>query len=148
MGHVDRPQRPPRRLTPLRLRLLPRMRNKRVLPRKLQKRLLQKRLLLLRKPRLQPRRRLRKLAKANAAFPNSRVTATAMTSTTIVAADMTAVTAVKKSYCKECKCLDPKFKKQDSSCAGSCGNPSYKGDGNCDDENNNCGCQYDGGDCC
>merc|ERR1711934_585820 len=56
--------------------------------------------------------------------------------------------AVNKKYCKECKCLDPKFKKQDSSCAGSCGNPSYKGDGNCDDENNNCGCQYDGGDCC
>merc|ERR1712183_685195 len=24
----------------------------------------------------------------------------------------------------------------------------YKGDGNCDDENNNCGCDFDGGDCC
>ena len=26
--------------------------------------------------------------------------------------------------------------------------PDYKGDGNCDDENNNKGCAYDGGDCC
>merc|ERR1712032_119954 len=23
--------------------------------------------------------------------------------------------------------------------------PEYKGDGNCDDENNNCGCEFDGG---
>merc|ERR1712037_524401 len=29
-----------------------------------------------------------------------------------------------------------------------CGAVKYKGDGNCDDENNNCGCEYDGGDCC
>merc|ERR1712151_1340867 len=33
-------------------------------------------------------------------------------------------------------------------CKGACQFPNYKGDGNCDDENNNCGCQYDGGDCC
>merc|ERR1719506_786235 len=26
--------------------------------------------------------------------------------------------------------------------------PQYKGDGICDDENNNCGCKFDGGDCC
>jgi len=54
---------------------------------------------------------------------------------------------VKKDYCKQCKCLDPKYK-ADSSCPGTCGLPSYKGDGNCDDENNNCKCGYDGGDCC
>ena len=24
----------------------------------------------------------------------------------------------------------------------------YKGDGYCDDPNNNCGCDWDGGDCC
>ena len=24
----------------------------------------------------------------------------------------------------------------------------FKGDHNCDDENNNAGCEYDGGDCC
>jgi len=54
---------------------------------------------------------------------------------------------VKKSYCSECKCLDPNYK-EDTSCTGTCGAPKYKGDGNCDDENNNCGCGYDGGDCC
>jgi len=54
---------------------------------------------------------------------------------------------VKKAYCKECKCKDPNYK-PDSNCPGSCGNAQYKGDGNCDDGNNNCGCAYDGGDCC
>ena len=34
------------------------------------------------------------------------------------------------------------------SCPGKCGAPQYKGDGNCDDNNNNCGCKFDGGDCC
>ena len=29
-----------------------------------------------------------------------------------------------------------------------CVNPDFKGDGECDDENNNAGCEYDGGDCC
>ena len=29
-----------------------------------------------------------------------------------------------------------------------CGNSSWKGDGSCDDENNNEGCDFDGGDCC
>merc|ERR1712224_694361 len=52
--------------------------------------------------------------------------------------------AVKKDYCKECKCLDPKSKPP----APVCGQPKYKGDGNCDDENNNAGCAFDGGDCC
>ena len=46
----------------------------------------------------------------------------------------------------QCACKDPNFKGGD--CAGKCGSAQYKGDGNCDDENNNCGCQYDGGDCC
>merc|ERR1712224_65540 len=45
-------------------------------------------------------------------------------------------------FCTECKCKDPK------GCKGTCKFPNYKGDGNCDDENNNCGCGYDGGDCC
>ena len=31
---------------------------------------------------------------------------------------------------------------------GSCGLPFYFDDGYCDDENNNEGCDYDGGDCC
>merc|ERR1712151_13242 len=29
-----------------------------------------------------------------------------------------------------------------------CSDEIYKGDGNCDDGNNNAGCDYDGGDCC
>ena len=29
-----------------------------------------------------------------------------------------------------------------------CGKPEFKGDGNCDDGNNNQACEYDGGDCC
>merc|ERR1712032_1649226 len=51
---------------------------------------------------------------------------------------------VKKTYCKECKCIDPKNQGGKPACAL----PQYKGDGNCDDENNNKGCGYDGGDCC
>ena len=39
------------------------------------------------------------------------------------------------------KTTTPKSKK-------TCGAPSYVGDGNCDDNNNNKGCGYDGGDCC
>merc|ERR1711939_610605 len=33
-------------------------------------------------------------------------------------------------------------------CPGHCGKPNYKGDGYCDVDNNNCGCAFDGGDCC
>merc|ERR1719506_2874303 len=52
-----------------------------------------------------------------------------------------------KPFCKKCECLDctyvppttPKPKCQDE---------KYKGDGHCDDHNNNKGCDYDGGDCC
>merc|ERR1712032_1152144 len=55
--------------------------------------------------------------------------------------------AVNKKYCKQCKCLDPK-NQPTANCKGSCGAANYKKDGNCDDENNNCGCDYDGGDCC
>merc|ERR1712222_271404 len=55
--------------------------------------------------------------------------------------------AVKKAYCKECKCKDPNYK-PNTNCKGKCNLPQYKGDGNCDDANNNCGCKYDGGDCC
>jgi len=58
-------------------------------------------------------------------------------------------------YCKQCKCLDPAFKapapKTDGcakTCKAKCGKPNYKGDGYCDDDNNSCGCDWDGGDCC
>merc|ERR1711920_185890 len=52
---------------------------------------------------------------------------------------------VNKKYCKKCQCVDP------AGCdksANKCGAAKFKGDGNCDDENNNCGCDFDGGDCC
>ena len=45
----------------------------------------------------------------------------------------------------QCKCIDPDNLGEP---AVSCGALKYKGDGNCDDENNNKGCEYDGGDCC
>ena len=45
----------------------------------------------------------------------------------------------------QCKCLDPDNLGDPPA---SCGLVKYKGDGNCDDENNNKGCEYDGGDCC
>ena len=45
----------------------------------------------------------------------------------------------------QCKCIDPKNLGEP---VVSCGDPAYKGDGNCDDTNNNKGCEYDGGDCC
>merc|ERR1711907_743089 len=50
---------------------------------------------------------------------------------------------VSTKFCKDCKCLDP-----NAQCSATCGNAKFKGDGNCDDDNNNCGCEYDGGDCC
>lgn len=57
-----------------------------------------------------------------------------------------------KKYCKLCKCRDCKFKQTGDSCIkaaiGSCSAPKYKGDGFCDDGNNNAACSWDGGDCC
>ena len=53
---------------------------------------------------------------------------------------------VKTSYCTYCNCKDPKH--ADKGCNATCTAPEYIGDGNCDDENNNCGCKYDKGDCC
>jgi len=52
---------------------------------------------------------------------------------------------VNKKYCQACKCLDPNHK---PACEGTCEFAKYKGDSWCDDGNNNCGCEYDGGDCC
>ena len=47
-------------------------------------------------------------------------------------------------YCKVCKCLDP----TKQTCSAKCGSPSWTNDGICDDNNNNCGCGWDKGDCC
>ena len=46
------------------------------------------------------------------------------------------------SQCLDCHCLDP------AACSGQCGAKTYIGDGFCDDNNNNCGCDWDQGDCC
>ena len=43
----------------------------------------------------------------------------------------------------QCTCLDP-----DNQGENPCGEPDYKGDGNCDHGNNNKACAWDGGDCC
>merc|ERR1712037_829214 len=47
-------------------------------------------------------------------------------------------------YCKACKCLDP----TKQTCSQKCGSPAWTNDGICDDDNNNCGCGWDKGDCC
>ena len=49
-------------------------------------------------------------------------------------------------YCTECACLDIAY--EDAFCHAGCGLPQHVGDDFCDDENNNCGCDWDGGDCC
>jgi len=48
-------------------------------------------------------------------------------------------------YCTKCECQDPD---QQSGCDGTCAKPNWQGDGNCDMNNNICGCGWDGGDCC
>ena len=50
------------------------------------------------------------------------------------------------SFCTICGCVDPGYTKD--ACSGACGAAAYKGDGFCDDNNNNCGCDWDQGDCC
>merc|ERR1711939_1031039 len=55
---------------------------------------------------------------------------------------------VSTTYCSECECKDPTMAVTDEPCLGECFRQNWAGDGNCDDENNNCGCEYDGGDCC
>ena len=49
---------------------------------------------------------------------------------------------VNKQYCSVCSCLDP------NAVTEVCGSSHWKGDGYCDDDNNNAGCDFDGGDCC
>ena len=49
-------------------------------------------------------------------------------------------------FCKECKCKDCNYKVVGDDCTpeikGKCAKPSWKGDNNCDDENNNAGCAW------
>jgi len=55
-------------------------------------------------------------------------------------------TNVDETFCSKCECLE------DVGGGGSgeegCAEPSWKGDGYCDDDNNIEGCEFDGGDCC
>lgn len=50
-------------------------------------------------------------------------------------------------YCSECRCLDPE-KKDSRKCTGKCGESAWVSDKFCDAQNNNCGCNWDDGDCC
>ena len=53
------------------------------------------------------------------------------------------------NYCTECLCLDPNYEGDPNNEISYCtGWSDWKGDGYCDDENNNSECDWDGGDCC
>lgn len=56
-------------------------------------------------------------------------------------------TAVKYTHCTQCACLDPDLPEY-WNCDGSCSHSAWTGDNYCDDGNNNCACDWDGGDCC
>merc|ERR1712032_1498384 len=90
-------------------------------------------------------------AKINVVWQTTKAMATVTTKTITVVAITTAVIAAlrlsSKKFCKKCECIDPAANKCDKS-KNKCGAAKFKGDGNCDDDNNNCGCDYDGGDCC
>merc|ERR1711874_732586 len=52
------------------------------------------------------------------------------------------------NYCTECLCLDPNYEGPNPNNEICYGWSGWKGDGYCDDENDNSGCEWDGGDCC
>ena len=73
------------------------------------------------------------------------ITTAPITTAPITAAPITTAATTKPSY------YYYYLKNQgtgDTTLALTCGLPNYKGDGQCDDNNNNVGCEYDGGDCC
>merc|ERR1711974_590824 len=51
-------------------------------------------------------------------------------------------------YCTDCECLNPTTTTTSSSPINPCGSPNFANDNFCDDENNNAGCNFDGGACC
>ena len=61
-------------------------------------------------------------------------------------------TSVATDYCNDCECLDCTFSLAVGDCvdyvASDCAKPKFVGDGYCDDDNNNAGCDWDNGDCC
>ena len=60
------------------------------------------------------------------------------------AGDCCGVTSYK--FCKECKCKDCNYKPAGDKCVkvikSKCAKPFWKGDGRCDDDNNNAGCDW------
>ena len=54
---------------------------------------------------------------------------------------------VSMSYCSVCQCLDPAYFITEATASSGCSD-AWIGDGQCDDDNNNAACSYDGGDCC
>ena len=56
------------------------------------------------------------------------------------------------SYCSSCQCLNPTSTTTTTTTTppsgGDCGSPNWANDEYCDDENNNAGCNFDGGACC
>ena len=54
------------------------------------------------------------------------------------------------TYCEDCRCLDPASPLEAKDCPGTktCAVFGWMADYFCDDGNNNCGCAWDGGDCC
>ena len=63
---------------------------------------------------------------------------------------------VNTEYCIECQCLNDEGSNGGNGTttsslttnSGGCAIPDWIGDGYCDDETNNDGCNFDGGDCC
>jgi len=54
-------------------------------------------------------------------------------------------------WCQECECKNGTSTGTEMpgvSCTGVCDHTDWKSDTHCDDGNNNCGCDWDGGDCC
>ena len=51
-------------------------------------------------------------------------------------------------YCDSCDCKDPDSEYYGTVCNSQCASSVKQGDGYCDDDNNVCGCDWDGGDCC
>merc|ERR1712032_1025858 len=56
--------------------------------------------------------------------------------------------SISKKYCTKCLCLDPNAPSTTTTKKPDCGDKKYKGDGQCDDNNNLKSCDWDGGDCC
>ena len=56
--------------------------------------------------------------------------------------------AIKSDPCKKDATPAPAPAPTPAPCTDTWGEPIYKGGNSCDSQNNNCGCQQDGGDCC